>query len=654
MTPTHTTTHTGTAQMTAQTTATPSELPINPADQTGRLFPSAADRSAWDANLARLSPVLRDEIDAAVGQAKVYKHRPILASHYRIYMDKGERVEFYDILQSRREALLFLGIGEGVLDDQACLGPLEDLIWATCEETTWVTPPVARGLPSHLPADFVVELTPAMTGLLLASIDHLLEEQLDVRVRERMNQCLLERVIRPFLDKDYWWLNPSQGRRLNNWTAVCFAGVLACVTLVPELKGYRQQVIDRALEPFLRYLETFDEQGCCEEGGSYWVFGMDYFTLAVELLNLDPSGPDLYTLERIHERLKAVAQFPSRIFLGDKQWMTYSDCRQTPRINPASLARLGEKLDVSQAIHLASRCETHLAFLAKEATLIHSLAWWPQRHDTVADSVQQAPTDDEPCVYFTGVQWMISRVDPTDPNTLVLSAHGGHNGVSHNHNDTGHVSVYHQTLPLLVDLGVPVYDRDYFSPKRTDYFVASSLSHSVPQINGQLQLRGEAYTSHILKQSHNPKRDELVMTLHDAYGPEAGIESLKRTIVLDRQADRQPDDLSAGDAKNLGRVEVMDEFTFKADSPDRWQFVSAAITTGKITQLGPGQLLIENGPARGVLKFDATEYVHALEVHTGVVLSEATVDCTRICLSLRKPAKAGHLVWSITPIKSGA
>lgn len=609
-----------------------------------RLLPSASDRVAWETQLRRLGPVLRHELLQRVTQAKAYEIKPVLASHYHAYMVNGDRLAHEAILHPRRANLTFLAVGAGILGDRDCLGPLEDLIWSTCEETTWVTPAVARGLPSYQPADFEVELTPAMTGLLFASIDHLLEDQLHPHVRERIGQCLLERVVRPFLDKEYWWLNPVPPRRLNNWTSVCAAGALACVTLVPELRSWREAIIDKCIDPLMHYMDTFDAQGGCEEGGSYWVFGVDYLTLAAELLKLDATSPDLYT----HPRFKAIAQFPPRIFLGDKQWIPFSDCRQTPRVNASTLAKLDERLDVPKTGALASRCEAHLDFFAKEATLLHTLGWWPDSREgqtSAHASHQPAAMTAEACVYFPGIEWMISRAEPADANTLVLSAHAGHNGYSHNHNDVGHVSVYSRTLPLLVDFGVPVYDRDYFSEKRLTYMVASSLGHSVPQINGQLQLRGEAYASKVLRQSHGRDRDEIVMDLKNVYGREAGLASLTRAVSMIRATHTAQ---ASADVKSL--VKVVDDFTFDSDQPNRWQFVSAALTTGRVTTLAPGQLLIENGDARGVFAFDAGLIACTLENYPDVKLNERIVQCTRLCLSLCESSQSGQIAWTITPV----
>lgn len=627
-----------------------------------RFMPAASDRHAWETQLNLLSPALRQQLQALVHDAKSYEIKPILASHYRTYMETGDRTKFEAVLFGRRANLSYLTVGAGVLADKDCLGPLEDLIWAICEETTWATPAVTRGLPSHQPETFEMELTPAMTGLVLASITHLLEDQLDPLVRQRIGQCLLERVIEPFLDKDYWWLNPPAGRRLNNWTSVCSAGALACVTLVPELAGHRQAVIDKCFEPLTQYMETFDVQGACEEGGSYWVFGVDYLILAAELLRLDPASPDLYQ----HPRFKAIATFPPRIFLGNTQWITFSDCRQTPRVNPGTLAKLDERLDVPRTGDLARRCEAHLAFFAKEATLLQTLAWWPTArqdnlspntsHSKAAVPSPSAASDPrlkaEPCVYYSQLGWMISRADPADDNALVLSAHAGHNGLSHNHNDVGHVSVYSRTLPLITDLGVPVYDRDYFSPLRVTYFVASSLGHSVPQINDQVQLRGEQYAARVLEQSNSSVRDELVMDLKHAYGPEAGLASLTRRVILNRKSNTTSGDSTGQNIQP--HVAVIDEFTFETDTPSQWRFVSAAITTAKATMIAPGQLLLENDPARGVLSFDAALVDCKLETHSQVELNEGVINCTRICLSPRQTTQTGRVAWFLQADKAQA
>ncbi len=625
------------------TIAEPSTGGTQPAHD-GRLLPAASDRPAWDGLRQSLPASLVERLALQVAQARTHQAQPILASHYRAYMATGQRTELDAILEARKTSLTYLALGLAMFDDQACMASLEDLIWNTCELTTWVTPAVARGLPDWKPEGFEVELNPAMTGVLLATICHLLEDRLDARVRQRVVQCLSQRVVEPFLNRDYWWLHPPRGRRLNNWTAVCSAGALACVTLMPELMASRQAIIGRCLGSLMSFMDTFDAQGGCEEGGSYWVYGVDYLTLAAELLRLDPAGPDLYR----HPRFKAIAGYLPRIFIGDRQWITYSDCRQRPRVNPGTLARLAQRLQGPAAAALARRCDAHPEFLAREATLLHSLAWWPL--SSLSSSPAACEEAGEACVFFADLGWMISRADPRNnpaaADALVLSAHAGHNGCSHNHNDVGHLSVYSRTRPLLVDLGMPVYDRDYFSPRRMDYLVASSRGHSVPQVNGHCQLRGEAYHARVLSQSHTPCRDELSMDLAGAYGGEAGLASLVRSIALVRPVGHA---LKRGNSRDQGRVEVSDTYAFSDASQERWQFVSALLTTGRVTPLAPGRWRIEVGQAAGVIAFDPAQVQCDLEMFRGVQLADEVVDCTRLCLSPCQPVKAGQVAWTLEP-----
>lgn len=104
-----------------------------------------------------------------------------------------------------------------------------------------------------------------------------------------------------------------------------------------------------------------------------------------------------------------------------------------------------------------------------------------------------------------------------------MAAKGGHNAESHNHNDCGSVVVHYRGESLLTDLGAPTYDRDFFGDARYEYLCARSLGHSVPYVNGHEQA---------------PVRvEKLTLELVECYPDGAAVDSLRRTVRLDREGD---------------------------------------------------------------------------------------------------------------------
>ena len=65
---------------------------------------------------------------------------------------------------------------------------------------------------------------------------------------------------------DWWWLYNTHLRRVNNWTAVCNAGVVgAALYLEPDLSRLAE-MIARAARSMDDFLSTFDADGGSSEG----------------------------------------------------------------------------------------------------------------------------------------------------------------------------------------------------------------------------------------------------------------------------------------------------------------------------------------------------------------------------------------------------
>jgi len=151
--------------------------------------------------------------------------------------------------------------------------------------------------------------------------------------------------------------------------------------------------------------------------------------------------------------------------------------------------------------------------------------------------------------WYPGMQWMIARVDPADPDGLVLAVKGGHNNEMHNQNDVGTLIVHHHRTSLVADIGRGRYTREYFAAGRYDYFVNTSLGHSLPVVNGCAQQPGEAYAAGVLEHRADERCDRLRLDLTHAYPPGADLAELVRTATLHREGQH-------------GWVELIDDVTF--------------------------------------------------------------------------------------------
>ena len=90
----------------------------------------------------------------------------------------------------------------------------------------------------------------------------------------------------------------------------------------------------------------------------------------------------------------------------------------------------------------------------------------------------KAPPPPPGDIWYPGVGVLVSRRGP-----YVLGAKGDGNADSHNHNDTGSVTLYKNSRPLLIDVGVETYTRDTFSPRRYTIWTMQSSWHNLPEFD---------------------------------------------------------------------------------------------------------------------------------------------------------------------------
>ncbi len=235
--------------------------------------------------------------------------------------------------------------------------------------------------------------------------------------------------------------------------------------------------------------------------------------------------------------------------------------------------------------------------------------------------------------------WMFSRADPSDPDALVLAAKGGHNQEMHNQNDVGNFIVHAGQKSLIADLGSARYTLQYFGPERYSFLCASSLGHSVPVPNGQLQQEGIEFRARLLEHSTASNCDTLRLDMKDAYPPEAGLARLERSLMFHRER-------ASGKRAAAGWVELEDSFSF-GDQPG--SFESALITFAKVS-LGDGAVLLEGIRAKLRVSYDVQQVDARVDLYQDVNLSDGVKNVYRVVFSLMQPQSEGKIHLEIVPV----
>ena len=315
-------------------------------------FPPAADRQAWEGLRARLGPAAQpwiEQADRLVG-APVPASRP--ASLILDWLDNPERAEseFDGSLNERRTSLSVLAIAECLEGKGRFLTALLDVAWSLCEESSWAHPAHTRGLPDL--ARPVIDLRVAMTALELAEVDHLLGARLDPALGRRIRYEVDRRCFAPFLERhDFWWLNNTVARGVNNWTGVCVGGVLGAATYLEPDPARLAELIARGARSLDDYLDTFDQDGGSSEGPGYWDYGFGYYTLVAHLVENRTAGRVSFFDE---PGVPQIARFPLRTILSPGLYVNFSDCDRRVALTGPLLAFLSRRLDIPELMALAN------------------------------------------------------------------------------------------------------------------------------------------------------------------------------------------------------------------------------------------------------------------------------------------------------------
>ncbi len=583
-------------------------------------FPPASDRDGWAAIRRAIGEEKAGSIIAQAEQAARTPIPPLPATLWLEFQRTGRREGFQDPRQARRAMMTHLALAECLEGRGRFLDPLLDVVWAILEESSWSLPAHQISLTDM--ARPHIDLGVAGTAIDLAELNLLLAAQLDPLVGRRIRWEIDHRCFTPYLTRhDWWWLYNTRQRRVNNWTAVCNAGVVGAAIYLEPDPARLAEMIARAARSLDDFLVTFDADGGSSEGPGYWTYGFGNYCVFAEQVEWRTAGQIRFMDEPI---IRKAAQFPLRTLLGPGVSVNFSDCDRNVSFIPAHLAYLARRLDLPDLMKFARAQPGH----RRQSELhwaLRDLCWRPDPEP----AGEFVPNRHD---WFSEMMWMLARYDPADPNALVLAAKGGHNGEMHNQNDVGNFVVHVNGETLIPDVGRGRYTRAYFGPERYTFFVNSSRGHSVPRPNGQEQLPGQQYGATLIAHQADAEMDRLTLELKGAYPAAADLATLRRTVALHREAPR-------------GWIEVADEVGF-ATRPGQCESV---ITTFAAVEIEAAAAIIrgERGSLR--VSFDPAVVIPRVEVEKDVDLALGPADVNCLIFSFVQPVREGTIRLKIEP-----
>lgn len=507
-------------------------------------YPSASERDGWESldGDVRTRHVSRGEerLDFVWPQITA---RMILG-----FLRHGDRKTPENTRSVRRGALTDLVLAECFENHGRFLDDIVNGIWCTCEESYWGNLGALhlqkRGHDFPDPNERVVDLFTAETGAFLAWINYLLEPQLasiSSAIPDRIRYEIETRVLEPNrLRDDFWWMGFTS-RRVNNWNPWINSNWLTCV-LLQEDGERRVDTARKILRSLDVFLETYPEDGGCDEGPGYWGRAAASLFDCLELLSLGTNDSTNIYGEPL---VKKMASFIYKTHIHDDWYVNFADA--SARVTPSAylVYRFGQRIGDDRMRAFGA------ALLAKQGAGSPETL---QRHlprlfsgDTGEDAARAIPYESK--VWFDRIEVMCARKSEGKPDGFFLAAKGGHNAESHNHNDIGTFIVYRDGKPLIVDAGVGTYTAQTFGDDRYELFTMRSNHHNVPTINGVEQREGEQYCAARTECSHSDRVSSLTLDISGAYPEEAGVLAWNRTVRLER-----PDIILVNDQYRLTEV----------------------------------------------------------------------------------------------------
>jgi Heparinase II/III-like protein len=493
-------------------------------------YPTAAERDAWSTLAADVrGPVLK-EGEAFLGKP----YEPLPATLFLEYARNGNRSRWEGVQFGRRTHLRHTVLAECVEGKGRFLDDIADGIWAICEETFW-------GVPAHMGAqkrgvglpdvqEPIIELFSAETGALLAWTHYLFGKQIDKvhpLIRERLEGEIERRLLSVYRNRqDFGWMGLNNTSPVNNWNPWINSNLLTCALLMDTDPARRAQTVYKILTSLDRFLDSYDEDGGCDEGPGYWSrAGASLFECLDLMQSASQPSVNYFDLPLVRQ----IGAYIYKVHIAGDWYVNFADAPAKVKPDGSLLYRYGRAtgdrdlraFGADQYQHSGAALESlgrALPALFQGAEILKAEARDPLVREAWLDGIQVATAR--------------RRAGATEG--FYFAALGGHNAESHNHNDVGNFVVYLNGNPVLIDVGVENYTAKTFSSQRYEIWTMQSAFHNLPTINGVMQAAGRQYEAREVGFHADDAGAEFSADLAAAYPNSAAVEKWRRSVRLDR------------------------------------------------------------------------------------------------------------------------
>jgi hypothetical protein len=500
-------------------------------------YPSLFDQGKW----AEVQESLKDFYIRNATQSLGKPWEILPAAYFLDFVKTGNRSRYEGVYFERRKRLAGLVMAEVLENKGRFVNDIADGIWAICEETFWGVPAhtglqkKGSGLPDV--TEPTIDLFAAETGSLLAWTSYLLADKLDEvssLLKERIYFEEDRRIITPYLARsDFWWMGFNPGVSVNNWNPWINSNVLNIVLFLEKNETRRAQVVHKSMQSVDIFMNSYPDDGGCDEGPGYWSkAGGSLFDYLDLLLRATDGKINIFN----EPLVRKIGQFIYKAWIHDDYYINFADASAINQPEAGLIYRFGKRINdpvmIGFGAFLAHRQNIGKSVdVPEEGSLIRFIPDLLATNDLLAEKPVEPYISD---FWLPGLQIMAARSYPDSDKDIYFAAKGGHNAESHNHNDVGNFIVYAEGRPILIDIGVETYTAKTFSTDRYDIWTMQSQYHNLPTINGFQQKDGKEYHAENQRFSSNSKQVSYSLDIAKAYPTEACVVSWQRKIVLDR------------------------------------------------------------------------------------------------------------------------
>ncbi len=472
-------------------------------------------------------------------------YNSIPASLYMDFLRTGNRVKFEKIYFEKRRILNTLVLGKMSEESHRFDDDIINGIFSICEESGWQIPAhnsYKRDEKQLILPDKsrpVLDLFACESGAQLAVIYHLFKDfdEISPLIRKRIYDELIQRIITPYLSSHFWWMGNGE-EEMCNWTIWCTQNILITAYFLELSSDIIAKIIDKALYSIDAFLKDYGTDGSCNEGAMYYHHAGLCLDITTILLNAFTNNAFTDIFEE--PLIRNIANYIANVHVSGNYYLNYADC--SPILEPAGIREFlfGKDISSLSLMSLAassfyeSRKEPDKHYLSDEINLFYRIFTAIYEKEALDFAKESNKTIAPHNVFYESTGIFVAR-----NNQILVSAKAGHNGDSHNHNDSGSIILYVNNKPVFIDVGVESYTKKTFSNKRYEIWTMQSGFHNLPTIADSDELAGIDYkVSDIdVTLGQGNEISKIQMNLKNAYPDTVFLDYYIRTVTFNPTAE---------------------------------------------------------------------------------------------------------------------